>query len=118
MEPIPERGYSGPSACRLTGASYRRLDYWDRIGLVRPSLADAHGSGSQRRYSERDLSCLRAVVRLRALGIRTDVCAEVVRAVRDGDTGILALDGDAFTVDLAELAAAPEDRKPKLEAVG
>lgn len=118
MEPTFERGYSGPWACKLTGASYRRLDYWDRIGLVSPSLAGAHGSGTQRRYSERDVACLRAVVRLRALGIRTDICAEVVRAVRDGDTGILALDGEAFTVDLAELAAAPEDRKPTLEAVG
>ena len=50
-----EIGYRGPQVCKIVGISYRQLDYWARTDLVRPSLADAQGSGTQRRYSYRDL---------------------------------------------------------------
>ena len=46
-----ELGYRGPQVCKIVGISYRQLDYWARTDLVRPSLADARGSGTQRRYS-------------------------------------------------------------------
>ena len=50
-----EVGYGGPQVCKIVGISYRQLDYWARTDLLRPSLADAAGSGTQRRYSYRDL---------------------------------------------------------------
>src|SRR5256886_11942153 len=46
-----EIGFRGPQVCKIVGISYRQLDYWARTDLVRPSLADARGSGTQRRYS-------------------------------------------------------------------
>jgi DNA-binding transcriptional MerR regulator len=46
-----DEGYSGKQAAEVVGISYRQLDYWARTDLIRPSLADAHGSGSRRRYS-------------------------------------------------------------------
>src|SRR2546430_11246788 len=49
-----EIGYRGPQVCKIVGITYRQLDYWARTELVRPSLADARGSGTQRRYSYRD----------------------------------------------------------------
>ena len=48
-------GYGGKKAAEIVGISYRQLDYWARTDLVRPSVADATGSGSQRRYSYRYL---------------------------------------------------------------
>jgi DNA-binding transcriptional MerR regulator len=42
-------GYRGPQVCSIVGITYRQLDYWARTNLIRPSLADAKGSGSQRR---------------------------------------------------------------------
>ncbi|MEZ5250754.1 MAG: MerR family transcriptional regulator [Ilumatobacteraceae bacterium] len=54
-------GYSGTKAAKIVGISYRQLDYWARTGLVRPSLADAKGSGSRRAYSYRDLLELRVI---------------------------------------------------------
>src|SRR4051794_5153839 len=48
-------GFRGPEACQHTGVTYRQLDYWDRTGLVSPSVRAAHGSGSQRLYSRRDV---------------------------------------------------------------
>jgi hypothetical protein len=52
---VSENGFSGPQVCSIVGITYRQMDYWARTDLVRPSLADARGSGSQRRYSYRDL---------------------------------------------------------------
>src|SRR5256886_4045882 len=46
-----EIGYRGPQVCKIVGITYRPLDYWARTELVRPSLADARGSGTQRRRS-------------------------------------------------------------------
>ncbi|MGE3621524.1 MAG: MerR family transcriptional regulator [Acidimicrobiia bacterium] len=54
-------GWSGREAADIVGITYRQLDYWARTNLIRPSLADAQGSGSRRRYSYRDLIELRMV---------------------------------------------------------
>jgi DNA-binding transcriptional MerR regulator len=47
--------YTATEAARIAGISYRQLDYWDRTELISPSAAEAHGSGSRRSYSHRDL---------------------------------------------------------------
>jgi DNA-binding transcriptional MerR regulator len=64
-----ERGLSVPEVCRRARISYRRLDYWDRIDLVKPSVRAATGSGSQRLYSERDVVLLSAIRYLLELGL-------------------------------------------------
>jgi DNA-binding transcriptional MerR regulator len=53
--------YTATEAARIAGISYRQLDYWDRTELISPSAAEAHGSGSRRSYSYRDLVDLRIV---------------------------------------------------------
>ena len=67
-----EQGYSGTKAASIVGISYRQLDYWARTDLVRPSLADAAGSGSRRRYSYRDLLELRVIKSLLDAGIKLE----------------------------------------------
>jgi len=62
-------GYRVPDVCRIVGISYRQLDYWARTGLVRPSLKDAQGSGTQRLYSFQDLVTLRVIKKLLDTGI-------------------------------------------------
>jgi DNA-binding transcriptional MerR regulator len=56
-----EEGFSAPDVCVLAGISYRQLDYWARTDFIRPSLKDASGSGSARRYSVSDVDRLIAV---------------------------------------------------------
>ena len=51
------------------GITYRQLDYWDRTGLISPSIRNAHGSGSQRLYSFRDILVLKIVKRLLDTGV-------------------------------------------------
>lgn len=71
--------FSGTRAAEIVGISYRQLDYWARTELVRPSLADASGSGSRRLYSFRDLLELKVVKTLLDNGIDL----KKVRAVFD-----------------------------------
>jgi DNA-binding transcriptional MerR regulator len=64
-----EQGYRGPAVCKIVGITYRQLDYWARTDLIRPSIADAKGSGSQRRYSYRDLVDLKVIKSLLDAGV-------------------------------------------------
>jgi DNA-binding transcriptional MerR regulator len=54
-------GYRGPEVCRIVGITYRQLDYWARTGLIRPSVADAPGSGYTRLFSYGDLISLKLI---------------------------------------------------------
>jgi DNA-binding transcriptional MerR regulator len=76
----PSAPYSTVEVCRLTGLSFRRLDYWDRTGLLRPSVHPAGGSGGQGRlYSQNDLDRLLLIKKLLDLG----VSLQRIRADRD-----------------------------------
>ena len=67
--PAKPIGYRGTSAAAAASISYRQLDYWDRTGLVVPSIQSATGSGSQRLYSFRDILVLKLVKRLLDTGV-------------------------------------------------
>lgn len=62
-------GYRGPAACQIAGITYRQLDYWARTELVVPSIRMAHGSGSARLYSFKDILVLKVVKRLLDTGV-------------------------------------------------
>ena len=85
-----DAGYRGPTACAAAGISYRQLDYWARTGLVEPSVRAAHGSGSQRLYSFRDILVLKVVKRLLDTGISLQQIRAAVMHLRDRGTGDLA----------------------------
>ena len=71
------RGLQRPEAAEIVGITYRQLDYWARTDLVRPSLADAKGSGSRRRYSYRDLLELKMIKKLLDAGIKLETVRDV-----------------------------------------
>ena len=79
----PETAFTGKQAADIVGITYRQLDYWARTDLVRPSLADAAGSGSRRHYNYRNLLELRMVKSLLDAGIRLESVREVFRYLRD-----------------------------------
>lgn len=65
----PEQGYAAPEVTKIIGISYRQLDYWTRTKLVTPSVRDAIGSGSQRRYSFQDLLKIKVIKSLLDAGV-------------------------------------------------
>ena len=83
--------FSGTQAAEIVGITYRRLDYWARTDLVRPSAVDATGSGSRRRYTYRDLLELKVVKQLLDAGIKLSSIRDVFAYLRDHvDTDISA----------------------------
>lgn len=72
-------GFSADSARRLTGVTYRQLDYWDKTGLVRPSVRGAKGKGSRRIYAFQDVVELRVVSRMLASGASLPAVRKAVR---------------------------------------
>lgn len=75
-------GYRAPQVCRLVGITYRQLDYWARTGLLKPSLQEAQGSGSQRLYSFGDIVQLKVVKRLLDAGMSLKRIRSAVRILR------------------------------------
>lgn len=76
-------GYRGATACKVTGITYRQLDYWARTELVEPTVRSAKGSGSQRLYSFRDVVVLKIVKRLLDTGVSLQQIRSAVIALRE-----------------------------------
>src|SRR5207253_5065206 len=76
-------GFRGPHVCKIVGITYRQLDYWARTDLIRPSIADAKGSGTQRRYSYRDLVELKVIKRLLDAGVSLQSARRAIEYVRE-----------------------------------
>ena len=107
-----EEGYRGPQVCSLVGITYRQLDYWARTDLLRPSINEARGSGTQRRYSYRDLLELKVIKRLLDAGVSLQSARRAIECLREaggdvastnlvlnGSTSVLATTGEEI-IDL------------------
>lgn len=81
--PSGQQGFSGRQSAEIVGITYRQLDYWARTDLIRPSLTDATGSGSRRRYSYRDLLELKIIKRLLDAGISLPAIRSAFGYLRD-----------------------------------
>jgi DNA-binding transcriptional MerR regulator len=102
--------FSGKRAAEVVGITYRQLDYWARTDLVRPSVTDAKGSGSRRRYSYRDLLELKVIKTLLDAGIRLESVRSAFDYLRSqlgediasaqlvisGTSAVLVRDGEAL----------------------
>jgi DNA-binding transcriptional MerR regulator len=80
---MAEDGYRGPQVCKIVGITYRQLDYWARTDLIRPSVADARGSGTQRRFSYRDLVELKVIKTLLDAGVSLQKARRAIEYLRD-----------------------------------
>jgi DNA-binding transcriptional MerR regulator len=94
---MAEEGFRGPQVCSIVGITYRQLDYWARTDLLRPSISEARGSGTQRLYSYRDLVELKVIKKLLDAGISLQAARRAIELLRQsGDdvaTANLVLNG-------------------------
>jgi DNA-binding transcriptional MerR regulator len=104
--PAGEAGYRGPQVCAIVGITYRQLDYWARTGLLHPSISQARGSGSQRRYSYSDLVQLKVIKRLLDAGVSLQAARRAIDCLRSS--------GD----DLASANLVIDDRRSVLARTG
>ena len=108
---MSEQGFSGTKAATIVGITYRQLDYWARTDLIRPSLADASGSGSRRLYSYRDLLELRVIKSLLDAGIKL----ESVTLGMLGEAKKITIDKDNTTI--VDGAGEGADIKARVEQI-
>ncbi len=80
---MTEQGFSGKRTAEIVDITYRQLDYWARTDLVKPSMAEATGSGSRRKYSYRDLLELKVIKSLLDAGIRLEQVRKVFAYMRN-----------------------------------
>jgi DNA-binding transcriptional MerR regulator len=79
------RGFAAGAAARLSGVSYRTLDFWAKTGFIVPSIVQSAGKGSDRVYSFQDVVALRVANRLRTAGISLQKLRRVTRYLQERD---------------------------------
>jgi len=68
--PINLKGYyKSQDVCKITGLTYKQLDYYDRTNFLKPSISQGIGYGSKRMYSFNDLLKLKVVKSLLDAGV-------------------------------------------------
>ena len=95
---MSDEGFGQKQVCSIVGITYRQLDYWARTDLLRPSIADAKGSGSQRRYAYADVLQLKVIKSLLDGGVSLQAVRKVIEYLRanmgeDLASANLVLDG-------------------------
>jgi len=107
-------GYRGPAVCKVVGISYRQLDYWTTTDLIRASVRDAGGSGTQRLYGFDDIVQLKLIKRLLDTGISLKRIRSAIDFIRDrglslqditlvsDGAGVYALDDQRDLIDLVQ----------------
>jgi DNA-binding transcriptional MerR regulator len=59
---VEEQAFTAEQACRLSNCTAHQLRYWDKVGLVSPTIQSTGGRpGVRRLYAFRDLVALRVV---------------------------------------------------------
>lgn len=97
------KGFNADVVRQLVAITYRQLDYWDRSGLVRPSVRRAQGKGSRRLYSFQDVVELRVVSKMLASGVSLPTVRKAVR--------YLARNFENVARPLAQLTLAPSGKR-------
>ena len=52
---------STAEVCRRSGVTYRRVDHWTCLGIVKPLTDDRPGSGKQRQWDPRAVPTFKAI---------------------------------------------------------
>src|ERR1035441_3201419 len=77
-----ETGFTATQVVRITRVSYQTLNYWAKIGLVKPSVLAAQGSGSRRVYDFADLVSILVALKLRRAGIFGKAMTQILDVLR------------------------------------
>jgi len=98
LEHAPDPDLPGP----FLGISYRQLDYWTRIGLLRP-IDPTPGSGVARTWPDAEVVVAHMIRRLLDAGLELRVAARVAREQVTHPDGRSTLRG-GLVIDLAATA--------------
>lgn len=104
--PTPPGTFTGTEICRLTGVTYRQLDYWVRSHLIRPSVAEARGSGTKRCYSAEDVRIIITIKRALDNGCSLQAVRSALPFIREAECRWLVIGAEpavCITEQLSEV---------------
>jgi predicted RNase H-like HicB family nuclease len=74
--------FNTKTVSRIVGVTARQLGYWDKTGLVKPSIAQAEGQGTRRLYSFLDMVQIRTAKALRDQGMSLQKIRQCIAFLR------------------------------------
>jgi DNA-binding transcriptional MerR regulator len=80
---VTAQSYSTSQVAQMSGFTVRQISYWSRKGIISPSVRQAHGSGTRRRYGFNDLLQLRFVRQLMNHGWSLQKIREAITRLRE-----------------------------------
>ena len=115
---VVEEGFDSRSVGRIVGITPRQIQYWDEIGLVKPSARPANGRGSRRRYSFPDLVRLSVVRALIERGLAPGKIRRGLAALRQHQPELLdPLARLKLVTDGERLFLVTDDREKILDVI-
>jgi DNA-binding transcriptional MerR regulator len=79
----PTEAFSSVQAAKLAKITFRQLNLWVGDNLVTPSIVDAKGRGTERRWSFRDICIMKAIARLRSIGVTPKAVKRIAQRLRE-----------------------------------
>lgn len=97
---LDARTYRTADVVAFTGATYRQIDYWCRVGLLDPE-GDGRGSGIVRRWAPEDVRAALIIAALARLGCEGEPLRAAARwsyaNLEQVDAGSLVVSPDIIT---------------------
>ena len=103
---MSDKHFTASTAVKEAGITYRQLDHWCRTGLV-VAAKPAKGSGSQRAYSEHNISMLKLVKWLGDAGLDHALIRRIIKSIENADNleGYLIVSPDQIALKHSHFAA-------------
>lgn len=89
--------YSSGQICELANITKRMLDSWTREGLIQPAVP-AQGTGSERRWSEKNLMHVVILSQFRFVGVRKNILMTGVSGQSMFQVGLVTIQVDTVTL--------------------
>lgn len=74
--------FNSKTVARITGLTFRQVDYWDHTHFIKPSISEAIGRGSVRLYSFSDIVQLKVAKTLMDKGVSLQKIRKAIRYLK------------------------------------
>ena len=110
--------FNSKAVSKITGLSFRKIDYWDRTHFIKPSVSEAAGYGSVRLYSFNDLVQLKVAKTIMDKGISLQKIRKAINYLKKNMSGIKKpLAEIKFLTDGETIFVLTKDRKKIIDTL-
>ena len=114
---IAGEAFNTQQTAGIVGATLRKVRYWDKTGVVKPSFSPAQGRGSSRLYSYTDLLALKTVAQFREEGVSLQRIRRCVRFLRTRLPDVSRPLGFCQLISVGESLYLAEDEQTLIDTV-